>query len=152
MDQARISLPSPAVSATRWRTLIVDDHPLFRQGLQGILRLDPEIEVCGEAGNAAEAWEQFCKTGANFVTVDISLGGGNGLDLVRRMKAARPEVMVLVVSMHDEIVYAKCALEAGAAGYVCKHAASDEICTALRVLRKGSVYVSDEILKHLLQS
>ncbi len=99
-----------------WRTLIVDDHQLFRNGLRELLSSDPETEICGEAADAVEGLEKFNEFQPNFVTVDISLAKGNGLHLVERIKALSPTTVTLVLSMYDEGVYADRAVAAGASG------------------------------------
>src|SRR5580704_12223835 len=102
------------------RILIVDDHPLFREGLQQMIDRTPDLMVCGEAGDAKEALQAIVDQKPDLVLVDISLGVGSGIDLVKTIKSKYDDLPVLVVSMHDESLYAERALRAGAMGYVMK--------------------------------
>jgi DNA-binding NarL/FixJ family response regulator len=133
-----------------WRTLLVDDHQLYRVGLRALLENEPEISICGEAEHENEAYDLFATTDPDFVTVDISLASGQGLSLVSRIKALKPSAVVLVLSMYDDRVYAERALAAGAAGYVCKQSTNKEIIDAVRTVLSGEVYVRDEILQRML--
>jgi DNA-binding NarL/FixJ family response regulator len=138
-------------SQKTWRTLIVDDHPLFRDGLRELLENEPGIEICGEAESEDEAFELFRQTDADLVTVDISLAAGHGLNLVSRIKKARPSTVVLVLSMFDDRVYAERALATGAAGYVCKQATNQQLIAAFRTVRQGEIYLSEDIFQQVLQ-
>src|SRR3954464_12080803 len=133
-----------------WRTLLVDDHQLYRVGLRALLENEPEIRIVGEAEHENEAYDQFVATDPDFVTVDISLASGQGLSLVSRIKALKPSAVVLVLSMYDDRVYAERALAAGAAGYVCKQSTNKEIIDAVRGVLGGQVYVRDELLQRML--
>ena len=117
------------------RILIVDDHPLFRQGVRQLIDHEPGLSVCGEAADADEAIRLVRETKPDLVLVDISLGGSSGIDLIKSLKADDPELPLLVVSMHDESLYAERALRAGAMGYVMKHEPPKTVVTAIhRVL------------------
>jgi DNA-binding NarL/FixJ family response regulator len=133
-----------------WRTLVVDDHQLYRVGLRALLENDPDIKICGEAEHENEAYDLFVATSPDFVTVDISLASGQGLSLVSRIKAMKPSTIVLVLSMYDDRVYAERALAAGAAGYVCKQSTNKDIIEAVRTVLSGEVFVRDEILQRML--
>jgi len=133
-----------------WRTLLVDDHQLYRVGLRALLENEPEIRIVGEAEHENEAYDQFVATDPDFVTVDISLASGQGLSLVSRIKALKPSAVVLVLSMYDDRVYAERALAAGAAGYVCKQSTNKEIIEGVQTVLSGEVYVRDEILQRML--
>jgi DNA-binding NarL/FixJ family response regulator len=135
-----------------WRTLVVDDHQLFRDGLHELLESEPDIEICGEAESENEAYEKFRLTNPDLVTVDVSLAAGHGLNLVTRIKQFKPSTVVLVLSMFDDRVFAERALAAGASGYVCKQSANKEIIEALRAARNGEVYVRDDILQQILKN
>jgi DNA-binding NarL/FixJ family response regulator len=134
-----------------WRTLIVDDHPLFRSGLRELLENEPGIDICGEAESEDEAFELFRQTDADLASVDISLASGHGLDLIARIKKVKPSVVVLVLSMFDDRVYAERALATGAAGYICKQATNEELISAFRTVRQGEVYLSEDIFQQVLQ-
>jgi DNA-binding NarL/FixJ family response regulator len=135
----------------KWRTLIVDDHPLFRSGLRELLEAEPGIQICGEAEREDEAFRLFEETNSDLVTVDLSLASGHGLSLVSRIKKAKAGTIILVVSMHDSPVYAERALAAGASGYVCKHANNQELLAAVRTVQNGDVYLSDAVSREILK-
>jgi DNA-binding NarL/FixJ family response regulator len=148
------SVPSPLSGPQKsrpWRTLIVDDHQVFRNGLKDLLENEPDVEVCGEAESEQEALEKLRATEADLVTVDLSLSSGHGLNLVRQIKKEKPQTIVLVLSMFDERIYAERALDAGASGYLCKQAACEEITRALRTVRGGDLYLSEEVLQRVLR-
>ena len=134
-----------------WRALIVDDHELFRDGLKELIDSEADITVCGEAADSHEALEKFRELRPNLVTVDISLSKGDGLDLIARLKAIDPNVLILVVSMFEEAVYADRAIAAGATGYVCKQSANQKILDALRAVRRNTIYLSDTALNRHVQ-
>ncbi|MFO0791420.1 MAG: response regulator transcription factor [Pirellulales bacterium] len=128
------------------RTLIVDDHPIFRTGLRELLANEPGIEICGEADNEEQAFAIFQSTDADLVTVDLSLASGHGLNLVSRIKRAKPSTVVVVISMYEGNVYAERAIAAGASGYVCKQSSSQELLAAIRAIRSGKPYNSGAAL------
>jgi DNA-binding NarL/FixJ family response regulator len=145
------SSPTAAGSAGRekWRALIVDDHPLFRSGLRELLENEPGVEICGEAEHEDQAFRLFESTDADLVTVDLSLATGHGLSLVSRIKKQKPSAVVLVVSMHDNRVYAQRALTVGANGYVCKQANNQELLEAVRTVQSGEMYLSKLVSSEL---
>jgi DNA-binding NarL/FixJ family response regulator len=124
------------------RIVIVDDHPLFRKGLEEMIHSDGTFAVCGEAGNAAEAMDVIRKLYPDMAIVDLSLPGANGIELIKNIRAEFPKVPILVVSMHDESLYALRALRAGAEGYVMKHEAMGNVITAIREVFNGRPYLS----------
>ena len=132
--------------------LVVDDHPVFRQGLVALIRSSERYEVCGEAGSASEALEALQRAVPDIALVDISLVGQNGLDLVRTLKAAHPSMLILIISMHDEVVYAERALKAGARGYVMKQEAASVMLDAIRTVLSGKIYVSAAMRDRLLET
>jgi DNA-binding NarL/FixJ family response regulator len=121
------------------RLLIVDDHPLFRKGLEELIHSDPEFAVCGEAGNAPEAMEVIRKLNPHMAIVDLSLPGANGIELIKNIRAEFPRLPILVLSMHDESLYA---LRAGADGYVMKHEAMTNVVQAVHEVFNGRPYLS----------
>jgi DNA-binding NarL/FixJ family response regulator len=129
------------------KVLIVDDHPIVRQGLRLMIDLEPDLEVCGEAQSEREARTAIRELLPDVVVVDISLAQGDGLELVRDAHAQHPELPMLVLSMHDELIYAERMLAAGASGYIMKHAASDQLLVALRKVLAGGIYLSEELEK-----
>ena len=132
------------------RILIVDDHPLMRKGLAMTIGAEPDLEVVAQVENAEDALEALEETEPGLAIVDISLPGMSGLELLKHMQALRPELPVLVVSRHDESLYAERAIRAGARGYVMKLEAADVIVKAIRRVLNGGIYVSDEINERLL--
>ncbi len=124
------------------RIVIVDDHPLFRKGLQEMIHSDGTFAVCGEAGNAAEAMEIIRKLNSDLAIVDLSLPGANGIELIKNIRAEFPRLPILVLSMHDESLYAVRALRAGADGYVMKHEAMANVIQAIREVFDGRPYLS----------
>jgi len=124
------------------RLLIVDDHPLFRKGLAELIHSDANFAVCGEADNAAEAMEVIRKLNPDMAIVDLSLPGANGIELIKNIRAEFPSLPILVLSMHDESLYALRALRAGADGYVMKHEAMANVIQAIREVFNGRPYLS----------
>src|SRR4029453_17833904 len=124
------------------RIIIVDDHPLFRKGLEELIQSDDSFAVCGEAGNAAEAMEMIRKLNPELAIVDLSLPGANGIELIKNIRAEFPKLPILVLSMHDESLYALSALRAGADGYVMKHEAMSNVVHAIHEVFNGRPYLS----------
>jgi DNA-binding NarL/FixJ family response regulator len=124
------------------RIVIVDDHPLFRKGLQDMIHSDGTFAVCGEAGNAAEAIDMIRKVNPDMAIVDLSLPGANGIELIKNIRAEFQGLPILVLSMHDESLYALRALRAGAEGYVMKHEAMANVIHAIREVFNGRPYLS----------
>ncbi|MBI4657811.1 MAG: response regulator transcription factor [Verrucomicrobia bacterium] len=136
---------------TKSRILLVDDHSILRQGLAELINLEQDFCVCGTAASFHEALEQMALK-PDLMIVDISLKGGNdGIELLKHIKARFPKTLVLILSMHDETLYAVRALRAGAAGYVMKQEATEKVLTAIRQVLKGEVYLSEQMQKRLIQ-
>src|SRR5579859_4429256 len=127
------------------KVFLVDDHPLVRDGVAAIINQQPDIEVCGEAETAAEALSGISATKPDVVIVDISLANGSGLDLVKDLKAGELGLRSLVLSMHDEALYAERSLHAGARGYIMKREAAKKVVEGIRAVHSGQLYVSDKI-------
>lgn len=132
------------------KILIVDDHPLMRKGLALALDEEVDLEVVGQAADAEEALGLLDRLNPDVAIVDISLPGMSGLELIKHIQALRPDIRTLVVSRHDEALYAERAIRAGARGYVMKLQASDEIVKAVRRVIAGGIYVSEEMNERLL--
>jgi DNA-binding NarL/FixJ family response regulator len=124
------------------RIVIVDDHPLFRKGLKEMIDSDGTFAVCGEAGNTAEAMEIIRKLHPDMTIVDLSLPGANGVELIKNIRAEFAKLPILVLSMHDESLYALRSLRAGADGYVMKHEAMANVIQAIREVFNGRPYLS----------
>lgn len=129
----------------RYRLVLVDDHPIVRQGLRRLLETERDLEVCGEAETAREAKSLIRELQPDAVIVDVSLAQGDGLELVKDARAHYPSLPMLVLSMHDEAIYAERMLSAGANGYIMKHAASEQFLQALRRVLEGGIYVSEAV-------
>jgi DNA-binding NarL/FixJ family response regulator len=136
----------------RRRILVVDDHPLTRHGIAQLIGQQPDLVVCGEAGNAEHALDCVRSLRPDLVLVDVTLPGKPGLELIKDLTATHPEVLVLVVSMHDESLYAERALRAGARGYLMKSAGGEELMKAIRRVFDGQVYVSQELSAKILDN
>jgi DNA-binding NarL/FixJ family response regulator len=132
------------------RILIVDDHPLFREGLRQMIERNQDFVVCGEAQDAAEALEAVAEMEPDLVLVDISLGGSNGIDLIKSLKAKYDELPILVISMHDESLYAERALRAGALGYVMKHEPARIVKAAMSKVLGGDIFLSAKMSATML--
>jgi DNA-binding NarL/FixJ family response regulator len=138
-----VEQPSPP---SRRQIFIVDDHPVFREGMVHLVNNEEGLAVCGEAGSAEEALPALQKCHSDLVLVDVSLPGRSGLQLVKDLRALDSRLKLLVVSMHDEALYADRALRAGADGYIMKEEDPDEILRAIRDVLAGRIYVSEAVL------
>ena len=133
------------------RVFIIDDHPVMRRGYADILREEMDLEVCGEASEGLEALDKIRALDPDLVISDLSLGSGiGGLEVIKTLQAERPALPILVVSMHDESLYADRALKAGAKGYVMKAEADTTIVKAIRRVLRGGLYVSEEVSEKIL--
>ena len=132
------------------RILLVDDHPLLRQGIAMTIEAEADFEVVGQASDAEEALARFDALAPDLVITDISLPGMNGLELLKHLLTLYPDLPVLVVSRHDEELYAERAVRAGARGYVSKLAAGDQIVTAIRRVLRGGIHLSEDLKDRLL--
>ena len=127
------------------KILLVDDHPLVREGLANLVGQQPDFEICGEANNEPQALELIGTIHPDVAIVDISLENGSGIELTKSIKSLYPAVTVLVLSMHDESLYAERALRAGARGYIMKREAARKIVDGIRQVLAGHLYVSEKI-------
>ncbi len=141
--------PAPAAAAVH-RILIVDDHPIFRAGVAALLSGEDDFEICGEAHNSTSALEVMRRTTPDVALLDISLPGTNGIELVKLLLAEQPRLVILVISMHDESLYALRALRAGARGYIMKAEAMNHILEAIRKIVSGEIFVSPKFGERLI--
>lgn len=139
------------VEKAKKRILIVDDHPIMRQGIALLVNNDPTLEVCGEAEDASTAVAAAVKLKPDMVIADISLPGRNGLELIKDLHALQPGLPVLVVSMHDESIYAERVLRAGGRGYVMKGEGGQKLLTAIQQVLGGGIFVSENISARILE-
>jgi DNA-binding NarL/FixJ family response regulator len=142
---------SLAGPATKHKVFLVDDHPIVRQGLALFIDREPDLAVCGQADGATSALQAIPNAMPDFIVLDISLDGPDGLELLKALRARYPNLPVLVLSMHDESSYAERALRAGANGYIMKQEATEKVLTAIRHILRGDVYLSDRLTKRMLQ-
>jgi DNA-binding NarL/FixJ family response regulator len=127
------------------KILLVDDHPMVREWLAALINQQADLQVCGEADSAPKALQMIGLVHPNVAIVDISMEGGSGIELIKNIKASHPEVMMIVLSMHDEALYAERALRAGARGYVMKREATKRVLQAIRSVLGGKLYLSDNM-------
>ena len=137
--------------ASKYKIFLIDDHPIVRQGLALFINREPDLMVCGEADGAISALQAIRDSMPDFVVLDISLDGPDGLELLKTLRANYPNLPVLILSMHDESTYAERALRAGANGYIMKQEATEKVLTAIRHILRGEVYLSDRLTKRMLQ-
>src|ERR1700677_4609657 len=138
-------------AVTKKRILVVDDHPIVRQGLALLINREPDLVVCGEAEEALAAMNVLASARPDVLIVDISLNGPDGLDLLKNIRTTHATLPVLILSMHDESIYAERALRAGANGYIMKQEATEKVLVAVRRILAGEVYVSDRIADKMLK-
>ena len=137
--------------APKCKVFLVDDHPIVRQGLTLFINREPDLIVSGEADSATAALQAIRAALPDFVVLDISLDGPDGLELLKTLRAKYPNLPVLVLSMHDESIYAERALRAGANGYIMKQETTDKVVSAIRRILGGDVYLSERLTKRMLQ-
>jgi DNA-binding NarL/FixJ family response regulator len=141
--------PSPAPPVSR-RILLVDDHPLMRSGLRQLLDSEPDLEVAGETNDAAEALRFLAHATVDLVLTDLSLPGRGGLELIKDLQVLYPRLPILVLSMHDEALYAERVIRAGARGYLMKETGGERVLEAVRQVLDGCVYLSATMTTNLL--
>lgn len=137
--------------AFKTRILMVDDHPIVREGMALFLNAQPDLELCCEAGNAEDAMAGLAACNPALAIVDISLHKESGLDLIKLMRRRAPGLAILAMSLHDEKIFAERALRAGANGYLMKHEATASILLAVRTVLSGGIYLSEAMHLQLAQ-
>jgi DNA-binding NarL/FixJ family response regulator len=141
----------PRTASGKKRVFVVDDHPIVREGLTLLINREPDLVVCGEAEEARDALKAIARSRPDIVIVDISLNGPDGLDLIKSVRATDDGPPMLVLSMHDELIYAERVLRAGASGYIMKQEGTERVLTALRRILKGEVYLSERAAGRMVQ-
>lgn len=136
---------------TKRKVLIVDDHPILRKGLTLLINQEPDLFVCAEAENAQMALESLDNVVPDMAIVDISLPGIDGIELIKELRLRHKDMPVLVVSMHDEALYAERSLRAGARGYIMKQEALEKVLVAIRKVLEGEIFVSERITTKMLE-
>jgi len=146
-----MSNPKPA-PAPRKKILVVDDHPMTRAGVVHLLSKQLDMIVCGEVGNPAEALSEIPKTCPDLLLTDMTMPGRSGVEFIKDVLALHASLPILVVSMHDELIYAERAIRVGARGYIMKEAGGDKLLGAIRHVLSGQVYVSQEMSARILNN
>lgn len=149
-EMGQNEIQKPDAGPEKSRIYLVDDHAMFREGLHQLIERETNLTVCGDAPNAVEALAGIRNSHPDVVIVDISLAGESGLELIKEIKAEFDDLPVLVVSMHDESLYAERALRAGAMGYVMKHEPAKTVKAAIRKVLGGDLYLSEKISAGIL--
>jgi DNA-binding NarL/FixJ family response regulator len=139
------------VQAKKYRVLLVDDHPIVRQGLALLIDRETDLSVCGEADGAHSAFHAMETLRPDIVVLDISLNGPDGLEVLKEIRMKSGSLPVLILSMHDESIYAERAMRAGANGYIMKQEATEKVLIAIRRILQGDVYLSDRLTTTMLQ-
>lgn len=132
------------------RVVLVDDHPMVRERLAELINREPDLRVCGEAEDCAGASRVIAATRPHLAIVDLTLRGSHGMDLIKDLQAAQPQVKILVVSMQEESLYAERVILAGARGYITKQEATRKVMQAIRTVLAGEVYLSGQLTSQLL--
>jgi DNA-binding NarL/FixJ family response regulator len=146
-----MSQDTTAAPATPATVLLIDDHPLVRKGMVDLINGESDLKVVADVGTVAEAVDAVGKHQPQIVVCDLSLRDGSGLDLIRQLHQTYPSIPILVLSMHDESLYAERVLRHGASGYIMKHEATDQVLAAIRQVLKGEMYLSPALAGQLLQ-
>jgi DNA-binding NarL/FixJ family response regulator len=143
--------PQFACPSKKCRVLLVDDHPIVRQGLALLIDREADLAVCGEADGAHNVFHAISTLRPDLVVLDISLNGPDGLDVLKEIRMKNASLPVLILSMHDESIYAERAMRAGANGYIMKQEATEKVLIAIRRIVQGEVYLSDRLTNAMLQ-
>jgi DNA-binding NarL/FixJ family response regulator len=150
MSNADSGLTHSSAENAPKRILLVDDHPVFRHGLSEFISRNSGLTVCGHADSAPHALAAMRELNPDFAIVDVSLPGTNGIELIKLMKAEQPRLSILVMSMHDESIYALRALKAGASGYIMKSEAINHVINAIHRVLEGKIFVSPRFSEQLI--
>jgi DNA-binding NarL/FixJ family response regulator len=149
-EENRPEVPAQKAASEKSKIFLVDDHTMFREGLRQLIEREPNMTVCGDAPGALGAMAGIRTSKPDVVIVDISLAGGSGIDLIKDIKAEFEELPILVVSMHDESLYAERALRAGAMGYVMKHEPAKTVKAAIQKVIGGDMYLSEKMASSVI--
>jgi DNA-binding NarL/FixJ family response regulator len=138
------------MSMTKLRIFLADDHVVVREGLKALINAQPDMIVIGEAGDGQAAWQQACECQPDVVIMDITMPELNGVQATEQLKRACPTIKVLALSVHEDTSYLRQLLTAGAAGYILKHAAADDLIQAIRMVAAGGVYLDPALASHVV--
>lgn len=144
-------VPERPIDIAKKSVLVIDDHPLLRQGLALLINQQQDLRVCGEAEEAQTAMQAIAELRPDIIILDISLSGPDGLELLKSIRASDPDLPALVLSMHDEAIYAERALRARANGYIMKQEATEKVLVAVRRILSGEIYLSERMSNKMLQ-
>jgi DNA-binding NarL/FixJ family response regulator len=147
-----MAMTKATINKDRKRVLLVDDHPVFREGLNSVLARESDVVVVGQAGNARQALTAIEQSKPDAVLLDLNLPDKSGLELVKDLRAIHPDLILLIISMSDEALYAERLLRAGANGYVMKEEGPEKILDALRQVLRQQIYVSERMSARILKS
>ena len=150
-QKQRIIMPGKTDTATK-RVLIVDDHPMMRQELAQLINNEPDLKVVAEADTGGQGLDIVVNQDLDLAVLDISLPDKNGLELIKDIRAVKPELPILIVSMHDEALYAERVLRAGARGYIMKQEGGKKLLQAIRQVLTGQIYVSEKMSAQILET
>jgi len=142
--------PGPNAAPKRSGVFLVEDHPITQAGLAALINREPDLFVCGSADSAPAAFTQITNLNPSIVIADFTLKGSNGIELIKNVLPLLPDVPILVMSMHDESLFAERCLRAGARGYLMKREAAERILPAIRTILAGDIYLSDQMQKKLV--
>ncbi|MEO6035039.1 MAG: response regulator transcription factor [Verrucomicrobiota bacterium] len=145
-----ISIKRNGLAPVTRRIVIVDDHPILREGLAKLIDQQKDLSICGQFEEAGAAFDSMASLNPDLALVDISLKGSSGVELLKNIKAHYPKMLVLVLSMHDESLYAERVLRAGASGYIMKQEASEKVLEAIRKVLTGEIYLSEKMSAKLM--
>ncbi len=151
MRMLTLIAPEETSQMVRKKVLVVDDHPLLRQGLAMLINQQQDMLVCGEAEDTHAAMQCILERNPDIVILDISLKGPDGIELLKSVRNTHPDLPVLILSMHDEAIYAERALRARANGYIMKQEATEKVLVAVRRILNGDIYLSDAMSSRMLQ-
>src|SRR6476660_7885327 len=149
-EKHRVAGVTPALGS-RKKILLVDEHPMMRAGLAQLINKQPDMEVGSEAGTPAEAMSALSASNSDLLLTDLTMPGRSGLEFIRDIHALHPDLPILVVSMHDELLHAERVLRAGARGYIMKEAGGEKLLAAIRQVLSGQPYVSEKMSATLLE-
>lgn len=135
-----------------FQIFVIDDHPLIREGMSRVIDLENDLQICEAMDGTRGAVDAVERSNCDLLLLDLSLGDGSGLELIKDLRAAQVSCPILVLSMHDEMLYAERVLRAGANGYLMKEAATDHVVQAIRTLLDGEIYLSEDMKRSMLQS
>jgi len=148
---ANKTVEAPVNRKPKTKVLLVDDHPILRAGLGRLINQEADMMICGEAEDGPTAFDLVGTLNPDIAVIDISLKGSNGIELVKNLKARYPELPTLVLSMHDESLYAERALRAGSLGYIMKEEAIEQVLVAIRKVMQGEIFLSEKMKTKMLQ-